>query len=165
MNTTIQTILISLVTGGLGVAIANGYFNRKKSSAETHNLNITGGIDVGDFGMKAAAQMEARLNKVESDKAILDDKFDRLRESFNKVGSDYMSLQREFTVMKEEFEKVKIEKQTLAEKNVILLDRVGVLENQVVKLTAQVESYKSNGEHLVDLAHEKLNELSEEIKK
>lgn len=161
-------IIISSILTTIGVPIVLSISSRKKSAADIDNTKIGGEINLSKgWEDYAAEQKKDRADlRTEFLARIADntEKFDALQTSFNKLAQDYVELQKDFNAMKEKLAIVEVEKEKLAIENTTLVERVKVLESQVVNLQGQVIKNSTVGEQIINSAHEKLDEIKEEIK-
>lgn len=171
MNKDTITIIIAVIsTPFLGVLISS-LFGRKKTDAETHNINIGGEISIGkeweNYGLQQKQDRkelrEEFIASINSLKAEHELRFNALQTSYNKIATDYLTLQSDFDALKREFEQVKTEKERLALENKTLVERVKSLETQVSLLQDEVDKYKGVGNHIAEIMHSKVNEIQNEL--
>lgn len=140
MSTETLVILMSVLsTPFLGILVAK-FFERNKTDAETHNINIGGEISLSDGWQKYAVQQK-------------EDK-EELRKEFNlRIDDLQKQHSSEIVKLKDEFTKVTNAKD----------ERIKVLENKVSELEKEVSKYKGVGTHIVDMVHTKVEEIKNEI--
>jgi len=142
----IFTTILGIIGGTIVGPFIQNFINRKKSYQETRSIAIGGEISIGkeweNFGLQQ-----------KKDKEDLRKEFSEQIESLKLVHAT------EIKNLKESFEG-RLTSIT-DEKN----KRITVLEGQVVELQAEVSNYKGKGNQIVELAHEKLTEISDEINK
>lgn len=136
---TILLLISILSTPFLGALVSN-YFSRKKTSAEAHNLNITGEINIGDSWQKYAMQQQ------------------RDKEELRKEFADRINALKEDHKMEIDLIKMEFSRITLAKD-----DRINILEGKVKELENEVGKYKGISEHAVDIIHTKIDEAKNEI--
>lgn len=110
-------------------------FERTKIGAETHNLNISGEISIGDAWKKYAEKMEERLNE-------LNVRFEILEENFALLKLDRDRLIAENRVKEALNKKLSLENASLVKENADYKKRIGDLELRVVELEKSLEAYK-----------------------
>ena len=135
-------ILISILSTPLLGALVSNYFARRKTSAETQNLNITGEINIGESWQKYAFQQQ-------KDKEELRKEF---TDKINELKADHKT---EIELMRVEFSKITLAKD----------QRIEILEEKVKNLQTEVAKYKGMGEHAAEILHQKVDEAKEEIMK
>lgn len=110
----IITILATTLGSGTMVAVISYFQNRRKTGAETHNLNISGEINIGEAWQKYAMQMAEDMRK----------------------------MQTEMAQLRVDFEKIKSEKEDLADATVKKDKIIKDLQERVAVLEKQLEIYE-----------------------
>lgn len=110
---TILLLTAVISTPFMGVLIAS-WFNKNKTSAETHNLNISGEINIGKAWQGYAAKMEG----------------------------DFKELSLKFDELSRKFDVIKLEKDVLAIETKEKDARIKHLEERIVILEAEVRKYQ-----------------------
>lgn len=117
-------LLLSAITASpfIGVWI-KGIFDKKKTDAETHNVNVSGELNIGKYGMDMANQW---------------------RSDFDKLSLRFENLERKFDSLKKDKEKLEEENIEKDIQNRAYKKRIGELEVRVSDLEKLVEHYKNN---------------------
>lgn len=93
MNKETAVTIVSLFIGS--TALTKGiewFWNRKKTGAETHNLNITGDISIGTAWQEYARQMETNFKTLET-------KFVTLQTNFDTIKAENISFRSRITLL------------------------------------------------------------------
>lgn len=99
----------------IGILIKS-FFEKGKTGAETHNLNISGEISIGDAWAKYA----------------------------EKIGEDFKNLNARFDALNAKFEVLKKEKELLAVETELKDKKIKQLEARILVLEQEIETYKHN---------------------
>ena len=140
MSNETMIILISILSTPLLGALVSNYFARRKTSAETQNLNITGEINIGESWQKYAFQQQ-------KDKEELRKEF---TDKINELKADHKI---EIELMRVEFSKITLAKD----------ERIQILEDKVKNLQTEVAKYKGMGDKITDMVHTKVDEIKNEV--
>lgn len=142
MNQDTAILLVSILSTPLLGAMVSNYFARKKTLAETRNLNVTGEITIGESWQKYALQQQ-------QDKAELRKEF---TDKINELKQDHLD---EMALLKLEFSRITKAKD----------ERIKILEDKVDELQLEVSKYKGISADAVDIIHQKVDEARDEIMK
>lgn len=131
----------------LGI-LATSFFNKRKTGAETHNLNISGEISIGDAWRKYGEKQEADAlaQKLENTE---------IRKQMSELHAEFLVVTEELKELRKHREAMYAQAKVLADENKSYKERVETLEEEVKLLRAEVEKYRSQAspEHLAEVAH------------
>lgn len=151
-------ILIGAVLASpfLGILVTS-FFNKRKNGAETHNLNISGEISIGDAWRKYGEKQEedAKAQKIENAE---------MRKQMAELHSQFLVVSEELKELKLHREKLYEQASILAKENKDYKNRVDTLEAEVKVLKAEVEKYKgqSSPDHLAEVAHDVIEKIKDQ---
>lgn len=153
-------ILISAIFASpfIGILITS-FFNKNKTGAETHQINLSGEISIGDAWMKYAKQQEENAKTQKQENKDIRTEMADLKTKLLEVTESLRVMQ----IHKEEMYKQNV---VLAQENKTYQHRVETLEGQVLELQKEVEKYKgidTSIQHAADLIHAKVEEVKTEL--
>lgn len=136
-------ILLSVLSAPFLGALISSYFGRRKTSAETHNLNVTGEISLGDSWQKYAIQQQKDKEELRKE---FTDRINELKQDHND----------EIAKLKAEFTKITDAKDAKIQ---ILEDRIQELEDEV----SRTKSFKETIIVAKDTIHTAVDVAADQI--